>query len=689
MILDVCAAGCSYVELVAAIAESAPGDTIALGPGDWGGDLTVPHDLTIDGVAGPVRTRLAVGVSRAIEVPLGVRLTLSGLSIDTSGGVGVLVDHGALNGTNLRFTGGGVAIEATASEVIVSDSRFDASAIQQLAGVSSFERVVSDGGDFLVSDGDLVLREVWLWDAPVGASLSEVTVEDAFLAGVGPLVYASGGSVALRQCGVRGASGASTVVLLGVPDASIEGCAFAPADGASRGGAVDSTTSALVVSDSTFGGGRASSGGGLFVEGGSLAVVGSAFRDGSANAGGAIAAEGAVVSVADTLFLRGSAVDGAAIAANGGTLLVKRGWFCGGVATGAGGAIAGTDGAALTVHGSAFLANRASDGGAVFGRGEVEGSTFVGDAAEVGGAVHLLSGSVGTSVFAATPAGAALVANNAVGLATSAFFDNLPTHFTGGVAGAGLLVDVDPGLVAGTGSCDDLSVELAANSAVLAAGLGATFGADGLASAVLDVDGDGVIAALDCDDADPLARPGATERCDAADRDEDCDGFADDDDADAIGRVPRFADADGDGHGDSAAVTSDGCDALPGEVLIADDCDDTDLRVGPGRAEVPYDGVDQDCDGGDDTDLDGDGSHAAVVGGRDCDDARADVHPGADEILDDGVDQDCDGSDASPVPPRTLAVWFSGGGCSTVPGPWGHVVAFVGLVIVSRRRQDS
>lgn len=85
------------------------------------------------------------------------------------------------------------------------------------------------------------------------------------------------------------------------------------------------------------------------------------------------------------------------------------------------------------------------------------------------------------------------------------------------------------------------------------------------------------------------------------------------------------SDADGDG-----VATAEG------------DCNDADASSFPGATEVPYDGVDQDCDGADVTDLDGDGWDALDVGGDDCDDEDATSFPGADEIPYDGVDNDCE-----------------------------------------------
>jgi hypothetical protein len=74
-------------------------------------------------------------------------------------------------------------------------------------------------------------------------------------------------------------------------------------------------------------------------------------------------------------------------------------------------------------------------------------------------------------------------------------------------------------------------------------------------------------------------------------------------------------------------------------VTDVDDCDDGSADVGPGHEELPYNGVDDDCDAATpDDDLDGDGYGVE----QDCDDADATVHPGAEELVGDGVDQDCD-----------------------------------------------
>lgn len=74
------------------------------------------------------------------------------------------------------------------------------------------------------------------------------------------------------------------------------------------------------------------------------------------------------------------------------------------------------------------------------------------------------------------------------------------------------------------------------------------------------------------------------------------------------------------------------------------DCNDNDAAVHPNAPEIPVDGIDQNCNGHGDEDLDGDGFSADNVTGRgpDCNDNDPHVHPEANEISD-GFDQNCNG----------------------------------------------
>jgi len=77
-----------------------------------------------------------------------------------------------------------------------------------------------------------------------------------------------------------------------------------------------------------------------------------------------------------------------------------------------------------------------------------------------------------------------------------------------------------------------------------------------------------------------------------------------------------------------------------GDSFYADeDCDDFNNTVYPGATEIPYNGVDDDCDeDSPDDDLDGDGYGFD----EDCDDADDAVNPEAVEACN-GLDDDCDG----------------------------------------------
>ena len=81
------------------------------------------------------------------------------------------------------------------------------------------------------------------------------------------------------------------------------------------------------------------------------------------------------------------------------------------------------------------------------------------------------------------------------------------------------------------------------------------------------------------------------------------------------------------------AVIASGCGRIRG--------DETDGPCVPVE-ELPYDGIDQDCDGQDLIDVDGDEWAAVVAGGNDCDDNDPTVNPSIVEFCN-GKDDDCDG----------------------------------------------
>jgi hypothetical protein len=179
--------------------------------------------------------------------------------------------------------------------------------------------------------------------------------------------------------------------------------------------------------------------------------------------------------------------------------------------------------------------------------------------------------------------------------------------------------DDGDGLSEDEGDCNDTDATVAPGLSEVP-GNGVDDDCDGVADdGAGDVDGDGVTeAGGDCNDGNADIRPGAAETANGLD--DDCDGVIDE------GTVAY--DDDGDGYTE-----------------VAGDCDDADAAVSPSATEVAN-RIDDDCDGDVDEDTiyaDGDGDGWTTAAG-DCDDAEATRNPGEAEIPGDGIDNDCSGS---------------------------------------------
>lgn len=236
-----------------------------------------------------------------------------------------------------------------------------------------------------------------------------------------------------------------------------------------------------------------------------------------------------------------------------------------------------------------------------------------------------------------------------------------------------------------------------------------------LAGLLRDADDDTDPDRTDCAPEDPAIHRGATEICDAADVDEDCDGFADDADGQgAEGKLVWYPDNDRDGQGDATVAGSAPMCSAPGAPMVSnhDDCDDTDADVYTGAPEV-CDGKDNDCDEVidnyatdafltyDDVDRDGFGTpgtnryscDGTPEAGRsatadDCDDANASVHPGATEYCGDALDSDCDGDAEANC--TEFDAWSNYCGCASGgSGAQGVGVAATGLAMMIARRRRT
>ncbi|HNC97641.1 MAG TPA: putative metal-binding motif-containing protein, partial [Myxococcota bacterium] len=143
------------------------------------------------------------------------------------------------------------------------------------------------------------------------------------------------------------------------------------------------------------------------------------------------------------------------------------------------------------------------------------------------------------------------------------------------------------------GLADDTDPSVSGTSTWYQDNDGDGYGATAVASC--DMAAGTVAASGDCNDQNSALNPGATEVCDAAQTDEDCNGLADDTDPNVSGKSTWYLDSDGDSYGGAAVLA---CAAPAGSVSSSSDCDDSAATVHPGAAEVcDVANTDEDCDG--------------------------------------------------------------------------------------------
>ncbi|MCB9742660.1 MAG: FG-GAP repeat protein [Alphaproteobacteria bacterium] len=154
------------------------------------------------------------------------------------------------------------------------------------------------------------------------------------------------------------------------------------------------------------------------------------------------------------------------------------------------------------------------------------------------------------------------------------------------------------GYVAEAGDCDDLNPSLNPETVWYQDLDSDGFGATEFFTQACEQP-DGYLAdAGDCDDLDRAVNPDAIEVCNEG-VDDNCDGYADDADAevDLATATEWYADLDGDGYGDPDSTPTLACAAPSGTSSDFSDCDDSTAAANPGETEVCGDGIDNDCDG--------------------------------------------------------------------------------------------
>ncbi|MFO0596693.1 MAG: putative metal-binding motif-containing protein [Myxococcaceae bacterium] len=178
---------------------------------------------------------------------------------------------------------------------------------------------------------------------------------------------------------------------------------------------------------------------------------------------------------------------------------------------------------------------------------------------------------------------------------------------------------------------------------------------------------------LDCNDMNAAVKPGATEVCNLID--DNCNAQTDE----GLTYLTYYPDVDGDTYGAATGSPQSSCAPVMNKVTNNGDCNDANINVHPGVAEI-CNGQDDDCTGGIDNGLptqsyyvDGDGDgfgnaagsavvNCGPVSGRvpnnsDCNDGSSAIRPTATEICN-GIDDNCSGAADEGNP-------GGGGACST------------------------
>lgn len=410
----VCATGCDFSSIQAAINAAVPGDTINLSGETFTEPFTLDRNLTIEG-AGAQATILqaatAPGIanSRVVTITAGVTATITGVTIrygNISGGypegygsgifnLGALtLDHSDVISNSASYGGGIFTTKALTltNSAIISNTAKQGAGIYNNSGINNYNFMNVSNSTFEGNTSDTVGGGIYNYN------YTRLDVSDSTFRN--NRAQDGGGIVNWR--------GVMTVTNSTFDSNTAAAPGVAPVDG-DEGGAIwnyDGFSLATIV-DSSFYNNDAFYGGAICNKNGAdMIIVGSEFRfNGNVQSGGAINNKnpGSIVTISESLFSENLASHGGGISNyDYGRLIITDTTFSGNHVVGWGGGINNGSYAKSSIVRTTFDSNRAHYGGAISCKTGVEfeiaNSTFSGNIAYTsGGALFLDNVSRGTA----------------------------------------------------------------------------------------------------------------------------------------------------------------------------------------------------------------------------------------------------------------------------------------------------